>query len=118
MNEEAVESLARKSETGKWTAEGKALYSKNEYDRKGIVGDYSSEIESTGLMAAFGYGINETTTAGIAFSGVKQDVDTATGNADADLFYLGVYGNKVVGNYDFTAGLGYQFENMKLITIS
>lgn len=109
MNEEAVESLARKSETGKWTAEGKALYSKNEYDRKGIVGDYSSEVESTGLMAAFGYGVNETTTAGIAFSGVKQDVDTATGSADADLFYLGLYGNKVVGNYDFTAGLGYQF---------
>lgn len=109
LNEEAVESLARKSEVGKWTAEGKALYSKNEYDRKGIVGDYSSEIESTGLMAAFGYGINETTTAGIALSGVKQDVDTDGGNADADLFYLGVYGNKVVGNYDFTAGLGYQF---------
>ena len=109
MNEEAVLSLARKSEVGKWTAEGKALYSKDEYDRNGIVGDYSSEIESTGLMAAFGYGLNETTTAGVAFSGVKQDVDTDTGSADADLFYLGVYGNKVYGNYDFTAGLGYQF---------
>ncbi|MCF2624846.1 autotransporter outer membrane beta-barrel domain-containing protein [Fusobacterium perfoetens] len=109
MNEEAVLSLARKSEVGKWTAEGKALYSKDEYDRKGTVGDYSSEIESTGLMAAFGYGLNETTTAGVAFSGVKQDVDTDTGSADADLFYLGVYGNKVYGNYDFTAGLGYQF---------
>ncbi len=109
MNEEAVLSLARKSEVGKWTAEGKALYSKDEYDRKGIVGEYSSEIESTGLMAAFGYGLNETTTAGVAFSGVKQDVDTDGGSADADLFYLGVYGNKVYGNYDFTAGLGYQF---------
>ena len=109
MNEEAVLSLARKSEVGKWTAEGKALYSKDEYDRNGTVGDYSSEIESTGLMAAFGYGLNETTTAGIAFSGVKQDVDTDGGSADADLFYLGLYGNKVVGNYDFTAGLGYQF---------
>lgn len=109
MNEEAVLSLARKSEVGKWTAEGKALYSKDEYDRKGTVGEYSSEIESTGLMAAFGYGLNETTTAGVAFSGVKQDVDTDGGSADADLFYLGVYGNKVYGNYDFTAGLGYQF---------
>ena len=109
MNEEAVLSLARKSEVGKWTAEGKALYSKNEYDRKGTVGEYSSEIESTGLMAAFGYGLNETTTAGVAFSGVKQDVDTDTGSVDADLFYLGLYGNKVYGNYDFTAGLGYQF---------
>ncbi len=46
MNEEAVLSLARKSEVGKWTAEGKALYSKDEYDRKGTVGEYSSEIES------------------------------------------------------------------------
>ncbi len=109
MNEEAVLSLARKSEVGKWTAEGKALYSKDEYNRKGTVGEYSSEIESTGLMAAFGYGLNETTTAGIAFSGVKQDVDTDGGSADADLFYLGLYGNKVYGNYDFTAGLGYQF---------
>ena len=109
MNEEAVLSLARKSEVGKWTAEGKALYSKDEYDRKGTVGEYSSEIESTGLMAAFGYGLNETTTAGVAFSGVKQDVDTDGGSADADLFYLGLYGNKVYGNYDFTAGVGYQF---------
>ena len=109
MNEEAVESLAGKSEVGKWTAEGKALYSKNEYNRTGIVGEYSSEIKSTGLMAVYGYGLNETTTAGIAFSGVKQDINTDGGSADTDLFYLGVYGNKVVGNYDFTAGLGYQF---------
>ena len=109
INEEAVESLAGKSEVGKWTAEGKALYSKNEYNRAGIVGEYSSEIESTGLMAVYGYGLNETTTAGIAFSGVKQDINTDGGSADTDLFYLGVYGNKVVGNYDLTAGLGYQF---------
>lgn len=109
LNEETILSLARTSEVGKWTAEGKAIYDKAEYDRDGITKDYSSEVESTGLMGALSYGLDETTTAGVAFSGVKQDVDTDGGSADADLFYLGVYGNKVYGNYDFTAGLGYQF---------
>ena len=109
LNEETILSLARTSEIGKWTAEGKAIYDKSEYDRDGITKDYSSEVESTGLMGALSYGLDETTTAGVAFSGVKQDVDTDGGSADADLFYLGVYGNKVYGNYDFTAGLGYQF---------
>lgn len=109
LNEETILSLARTSEVGKWTAEGKAIYDKSEYDRDGITKDYSSEVESTGLMGALSYGLDETTTAGVAFSGVKQDVDTDGGSADADLFYLGVYGNKVYGNYDFTAGLGYQF---------
>lgn len=109
LNEETILSLARTSEVGKWTAEGKAIYDKSEYDRDGITKDYSSEAESTGLMGALSYGLDETTTAGVAFSGVKQDVDTDGGSADADLFYLGVYGNKVYGNYDFTAGLGYQF---------
>ena len=60
-------------------------------------------------MGALSYGLDETTTAGVAFSGVKQDVDTDGGSADAGSMYLGVYGNKVYGNYDFTAGLGYQF---------
>ena len=109
LNEETILSLARTSEVGKWTAEGKAIYDKSEYDRDRITKDYSSEVESTGLMGALSYGLDETTTAGVAFSGVKQDVDTDGGSADADLFYLGVYGNKVYGNYDFTAGLGYQF---------
>ena len=109
LNEETILSLARTSEVGKWTAEGKAIYDKSEYDRDGITKDYSSEVESTGLMGALSYGLDETITAGVAFSGVKQDVDTDGGSADADLFYLGVYGNKVYGNYDFTAGLGYQF---------
>lgn len=109
LNEETILSLARTSEVGKWTAEGKAIYDKSEYDRDGITKDYSSEVESTGLMGALSYGLDETTTAGVAFSGVKQDVNTDGGSADADLFYLGVYGNKVYGNYDFTAGLGYQF---------
>ena len=109
LNEETILSLARTSEVGKWTVEGKAIYDKSEYDRDGITKDYSSEVESTGLMGALSYGLDETTTAGVAFSGVKQDVDTDGGSADADLFYLGVYGNKVYGNYDFTAGLGYQF---------
>lgn len=109
LNEETILSLARTSEVGKWTAEGKAIYDKSEYDRDRITKDYSSEVESTGLMGALSYGLDETTTAGVAFSGVKQDVDTDGGSADADLFYLGVYGNKAYGNYDFTAGLGYQF---------
>lgn len=106
--EDTILSLDREAVVGKWTAEGKALYSKNEYDRTGLTGDYTSEIESTGLMAALKYGVNETTTAGIAFAGVKQDVDTDAGSADGDVFYLGAFADKELGNYVLTAGAGYQ----------
>ncbi len=106
--EDTILSLDREAVVGKWTAEGKALYSKNEYDRTGLTKDYTSEIESTGLMAALKYGVNETTTAGIAFAGVKQDVDTDAGSADGDVFYLGAFADKELGNYTLTAGAGYQ----------
>lgn len=106
--EDTILSLDREAVVGKWTAEGKALYSKNEYDRTGLTKDYTSEIESTGLMAALKYGVNETTTAGIAFAGVKQDVDTDAGSADGDVFYLGAFADKKLGNYTLTAGAGYQ----------
>ncbi len=109
MSEEAVLSLAHEVKAGEFKADGKALYSKDEYTKDGSIGSYDAEVESTGLLASFEYGLSDTATAGVVFSGVKQDVDTDGGSADADLFYLGVFGTKAVGNYDFTAGLGYQF---------
>lgn len=109
MSEEAVLSLAHEVKAGEFKADGKALYSKDEYTKDGSIGSYDAEVESTGLLASLEYGLSDTATAGVVFSGVKQDVDTDGGSADADLFYLGVFGTKAVGNYDFTAGLGYQF---------
>ena len=109
MSENTILSMAHDVKAGELKTDGKALYSKNEYSKDGTIGSYDTEVETTGLLASFEYGINDSTTAGFVFSGAKQDVDTDGGNADADLFYLGVFGTKVVGNYDFTAGLGYQF---------
>lgn len=108
--EDSILSLETETKAGEWTTNGKALYFKNEYDRKGILKDYSSESESTGLMATLEYGVNDTTSVGVAFAGVKQDLDTETGSADGDAFYLGTFANKVLANNRFTVGLGYQLD--------
>ena len=108
--EDSILSLNTESKVGEWTTNGKAIYDKNEYDRKGTIKDYSSEIESSGLMATLEYGLNNTTSAGVVFAGVKQDVTSEIGTADGDAFYLGLFANKELGNNKFTAGLGYQLD--------
>ena len=108
--EDGILSFNTENRVGEWTANGKAIYDKNEYDRKGTIKDYSSEIESSGLMATLEYGLNETTSAGVVFAGVKQDVTSEIGTADGDAFYLGLFANKELGDNKFTAGLGYQLD--------
>ena len=108
--EDGILSFNTENRVGEWTANGKAIYDKNEYDRKGTIKDYSSEIESSGLMATLEYGLNETTSAGVVFAGVKQDVTSEIGTADGDTFYLGLFANKELGDNKFTAGLGYQLD--------
>ncbi|NME36666.1 autotransporter outer membrane beta-barrel domain-containing protein [Fusobacterium sp. FSA-380-WT-3A] len=105
LSEDSLLEMSRVAKTGEWAANGKALYDKNQYDK---VGKYSSEIESSGLLGSLEYGLDDNTSVGFAFSGTKQDVKTNGGNSDGDLFYLGTYAKKTVGNYDLTAGVGYQ----------
>ncbi len=107
--ENEVLSLNHEVKAGELKADGKVLYSKNEYTKDGIVGSYDVKAETSGLLASLEYGVTDTMRTGVVFAGSKQDVDAISGSADADIFYLGVYGNKTYGNYDFTAGLGYQF---------
>uniref|UniRef100_UPI00262BD7FF autotransporter outer membrane beta-barrel domain-containing protein n=1 Tax=Fusobacterium sp. TaxID=68766 RepID=UPI00262BD7FF len=107
--EHEVLSLNHETKAGELKADGKALYSKNKYTKDGVVGSYDVKAETSGLLAALEYGVTDTMRTGVVFAGSKQDLDTIGGKADADIFYLGVYGNKTYGNYDFTAGLGYQF---------
>ena len=95
--------------TGEWAVNGKALYMKNEYTREGVIADYKSEKESTGLLASAEYGLNDTTNLGFAFAGINHSLDTDTGKADGDAFYLGAFAKKELGNYRLTAGLGYEF---------
>lgn len=93
------------NETGKWTAFGSGVYAKDSYDRIG----HDSEIETTGLLAGAEYGLANNTSVGFTFAGANQDVDSLTGTADGTTLYLGTYAKKVVGNYKFMAGLGYQY---------
>ena len=109
LNEDTILSLEKTAKTGELKTYGKALYSKDEYTREGVAHSFDADVETSGLFAGFEYGLSETVSVGTVFSGVKQDVDIDNGSADGDLFYLGVYGTKSAGNYDFTAGLGYQF---------
>ena len=112
MNEEAVLSLGGKPEEGKWTAQGKMLFSRTEYDRNGVIGDYGVETKTAGLLGAMEYGLSEKSSVGFAFSGTKQDLDMKKASADGDAFYFGVYGKQDINNFKLTAGLGYQLNKI------
>lgn len=109
QNEETVLSLNADTKVGEWAAAGKAMYDKTKYDRTGTLGEYSSEIETSGLMAGLEYGINDTMSVGVAFSGAYQDIDVDGGSADGNVFYLGTYAKKQVGKLSLIAGIGYQY---------
>ena len=112
MNEDAVLSLSGKPEEGKWTAQGKMLFSRTEYDRTGVIRDFGVETKTTGLLGALEYGVSEKSSVGFAFSGSKQDLDMKKASADGDAFYFGVYGKQDVNNFKLTAGLGYQLDKI------
>ena len=112
MNEEAVLSLGGKPEEGKWTAQGKMLFSRTEYDRDGKVNSYGVETKTAGLLGAMEYGLSEKSSVGFAFSGTKQDLDMKKASADGDAFYFGVYGKQDINNFKLTAGLGYQLNKI------
>lgn len=112
MNEDAVLSLGGKPEEGKWTAQGKMLFSRTEYDRTGVIRDFGVETKTAGLLGALEYGVSEKSSVGFAFSGSKQDLDMKKASADGDAFYFGVYGKQDVNNFKLTAGLGYQLDKI------
>ena len=112
INEEAVLSLGGKPEEGKWTAQGKMLFSRTEYDRDGKVNSYGVETKTAGLLGAMEYGLSEKSSVGFAFSGTKQDLDMKKASADGDAFYFGVYGKQDINNFKLTAGLGYQLNKI------
>ncbi|MDH6458744.1 hypothetical protein M2102_002390 [Fusobacterium sp. PH5-7] len=112
MNEDAVLSLSGKPEEGKWTAQGKMLFSRTEYDRTGVIRDFGVETKTAGLLGALEYGVSEKLSVGFAFSGSKQDLDMKKASADGDAFYFGVYGKQDVNNFKLTAGLGYQLDKI------
>ncbi len=112
MNEDAVLSLGGKPEEGKWTAQGKMLFSRTEYDRTGVIRDFGVETKTAGLLGALEYGVSEKSSVGFAFSGSKQDLDMKKASADGDAFYFGVYGKQEVNNFKLTAGLGYQLDKI------
>ena len=112
MNEDAVLSLGGKPEEGRWTAQGKMLFSRTEYDRTGVIRDFGVETKTAGLLGALEYGVSEKSSVGFAFSGTKQDLDMKKASADGDAFYFGVYGKQDVNNFKLTAGLGYQLDKI------
>ena len=112
MNEDAVLSLGGKPEEGKWTAQGKMLFSRTEYDRTGVIRDFGVETKTAGLLGVLEYGVSEKSSVGFAFSGSKQDLDMKKASADGDAFYFGVYGKQDVNNFKLTAGLGYQLDKI------
>lgn len=111
-SEEVILNLDTPITVGEWTSVGAALYNKSDYDKKGVIGEsYNTTTDTSGLLGAMEYGINDTASIGFVFSGAKQSVDSIGGSADGTLLYLGAYSRKEMGNHLFTTGIGYQFAN-------
>lgn len=109
LSEETLLGMDRTAKTGDWGASGKVLYDKNQYDRRGTLGkSYDSTLETSGLLANLEYGVDDDTSMGFVFSGSKQNLDSNGGTSKGDIFYLGAYSRRNIGNYNFTAGAGYQ----------
>lgn len=108
MNEKNILSLNNNVKANEFKAEGRALFEKNDYKREGIIQKYDATNKTSGVLASLEYGLTDTARTGLVLSGSKQDVKLDSGNANGDIFYVGVYGNQSIGNYDFTTGLGYQ----------
>lgn len=112
LNEESILELNIPSKTGEWNASGKALYNKITYTKKGILKDnYNTKTDTAGLLGVMEYGIDDTTSIGIAFSGANQSIKNDSGSADGTILYLGTYGKKEFGKYSIIGGIGYQFAN-------
>lgn len=110
LMEDSVEVLTGEKRVGEWTANGKGIYAKTQYNRRGTLKNYSSDVETAGLMATFEYGLDDTTSTGVVFGGVKQNLNSEFGTADGDALYLGVFADKNLGANRLTAGVGYQFD--------
>lgn len=108
LNEDTVLSKNTAAKAGELVAEGKALYSKTEYDRDGRFGDRKSENETTGLLANLVYGLDNNSSLGFVFSGAKQDIDTDGGSADGEAFYFGAYKDTTIGKAQVRTGAAYQ----------
>lgn len=112
LNEESILELNIPTKIGEWSAGGKALYNKTKYSKKGVLKDnYNTKTDTAGLLGAMEYGIDDTTSIGIAFSGANQSVKNNSGSADGTILYLGTYGKKEFGKYSIIGGIGYQFAN-------
>ena len=112
LNEESILELNIPTKIGEWSAGGKALYNKTKYSKKGVLKDnYNTKTDTAGLLGAMEYGIDDTTSIGIAFSGANQNVKSNSGSADGTILYLGTFGKKEFKNYSVIGGIGYQFAN-------
>lgn len=107
--EDKISDLSTTTEVGKWTAMGTGLYNVNKNKEQG----FENKIETSGLVGSMEYGLNPTTSVGVALSGAYQDVKAATGKADGELMYVGTYAKKEYGPYKLIAGLGYQYGRYK-----
>lgn len=106
-NENLLRETGKIAEIGKWTATGNGVYNKYSYDRH----DYKTTSETSGLLGVMEYGLDDTTSIGVALSGANQNIKAASGDADGTSIYLGTFMKKDIGNYKFNTGLGYQYNN-------
>lgn len=103
--EDTLRELPTTTEVGKWTAMGTGLHNVNKNKEHG----FENKIDTSGLVATMEYGLDSTTSVGVALSGAYQDVKAGTGKADGQLMYVGTFAKKQYGSYKVTAGLGYQY---------
>lgn len=105
LTEEKLRELPSISQVGKWSTIASGVHSANKNKEHG----FNNKIKTSGLIASMEYGMSSTTSMGIALSGAYQNIKTATGEADGELMYFGIYAKKEYGPYKLMTGIGYQY---------
>lgn len=71
-------------------------------------------IEAHGLMAGFGYGVNDNLTIGVftGYQNLDQDFDTIPVVTDGDNIFFGIYGIGRYGQWNLNGALGYHTSDL------
>ncbi|MGL4863554.1 MAG: autotransporter domain-containing protein [Cetobacterium sp.] len=112
--------LTIKPKENEWIVQGKAIYggikADNKKSGKGHYGfdnanrNYKTTTNTVGGLATFEYGLDNSTSVGIALGGNTQKVSfKGSSEIEGNSIYLGTFAKKELNDFKFMGGLGYQY---------
>lgn len=104
-----------------WITSGQVTHSKDKYNNtkrsykygiESFSDSYHKKLDTTSILATVEYGVNESSSLGIAMGGSHQKLLMSNDSSvKGDTYYVGIFGKKKINNLTLTTGVGYQYGN-------